>query len=293
MVTIGIAGGSPRQVPASDRRRRRRRHGDARRTAVGGTTPSATSACSPTRIHANSLAISVGRRPRPLAAVALVTVARRRRSGSSGSVGAGGITIQATGNHSAEVDAVNNAIGAIAIWATVAIARNERWVLATLSSTASMSSTGAVLVAADSHDTADANTPGGGGGGISISVMVPIASVSGATRARLDGDITGSTSIEVRATGENVVTATALVVGLSVIGISGAVANAELEDTGDVEAIVDAASSLTGSGLVMHHSGRATRSPPPRRSVRWASPLSVAIAVASDNGACSPGSAAT
>jgi hypothetical protein len=187
------------------------------------------------------------------AAVALVSLAglTTASAGASGPVGSGGIAVSANGTHDVSVEALNIAIGAFALGATVATATNERAVLASLSSTSAMSTTGAVLVAADSHDSATANTPGGGGGGISISVMVPVASVSGATRATLAGDITGSSSIEVRATGENVVKATAFVVGVSVIGISGAVATATLEDDADVEALVGDTAALTSSGDVL------------------------------------------
>ena len=256
MITIGIAGGL---AAAGAGIGIANVTGDTTATignvAVGGTSPVGhLNVTADSIIHASSLAVSVQGGGLALsAAVALVTVAgtTSATSGAHGSAGSGGITVHSTGDHSATVDAINIAIGAIAIGATVAIAKNERAVLATMSSTAAMSTTGAVLVAADSHDAATANTPGGGGGGISINVMVPIASVSGATRARVDGDITGSSSIEVRATGENVATATALVVGLAVIGISGAVADATIESDADVEAIVGSGSSLTSSGTVL------------------------------------------
>ena len=122
-------------------------------------------------IDASSLAISVQGGGLALsAAVALVTILgiTSATSGASGSVGGGGITISANGDHSADIDAINIAIGAFALGATVAIATNDRSVLATMSASAAMATTGAVLVAADSHDTATAFTPGGGGGGITI-----------------------------------------------------------------------------------------------------------------------------
>ena len=122
-----------------------------------------------------------------------------------------------------------------------------------MSAALAMSSGGAVLVAADSHDSATAFTPGGGGGGISITVMVPIASISGATRATLDQHITSSTSIEVRATGENAADARADVGSLSVFGASGAVAHASIDETAVVEAIVGA---QLDAGLVGPGQGR-------------------------------------
>ena len=213
-------------------------------------------------IDASSLRnLRAGWRPRPLrrcCAWSRSSGITSATSGASGSVGGGGITITANGDHSADIDAINIAIGAFALGATVAIATNDRSVLATMSASAAMATTGAVLVAADSHDTATAFTPGGGGGGISISVMVPIASVSGATRAQVDGDITSSTSIEVRATGENHVDAEAFVIGLSVFGVSDAVASATIESSAVIEAIVGSTSSFTSSGKVLvdaHHVG--------------------------------------
>jgi hypothetical protein len=189
-------------------------------------------------VQAGGLALS--------AAVALLTIlgVTSATSGASGSVGSGGISITASGDHSADVIAVNIAVGLFALGGTVAIAKNDRSVLATMSAAAAMATTGAVLVAADSHDTASAYTPGGGGGGISITVMVPIASISGATRARVDGDITASASIEVRATGENHVDARADIGSLAVFGASGAVALATIDTSAAIEALVGASSSL-------------------------------------------------
>jgi hypothetical protein len=211
------------------------------------------------QIDASSVAVSVqGGAAALSAAVAIVgiTGTTSATAGSTGTVGAGGITVQSDGDHTADVLAINIAVGAFALGATVAIATNDRAVLATMSSTASMSSTGAVIVAAHSHDTAKAFTPGGGGGGVSISIMVPIASVGGATRARVDGDITGSSSITVQATGENRVDASAIVFNLSLFGISGAVSHATLDSSADIEAIVGSSSSLSSSGNVLvdaHH----------------------------------------
>jgi hypothetical protein len=81
--------------------------------------------------------------------------------------------------------------------------------------------------------------------------MVPIASISGATRARVDGDITASASIEVRATGENHVDARADIGSLAVFGASGAVALATIDTSAAIEALVGASSSLASSGAVV------------------------------------------
>ena len=128
------------------------------------------------------------------------------------------------GDHSADVLAINIAVGAIAIGATVAIATNERSVLATMSATAAMSSRW--------RRARGGRQPRLGHG------VHPRRRWrrhqhhrDGADRQHLRGDarhldgiITSSTSIEVRATGENVVDATRWWSSLSVFGVSGAVA---------------------------------------------------------------------
>src|SRR6185295_18979371 len=119
---------------------------------------------------------------------------------------------------------------------------------AVLTATASLSTPGAVLVKAEATNRATADAPGGVGGGVSIAIMVPIALVTGDTRARVDGDITSSTGITVQAIGENVAEAHVIVIGVSVIGITGAVATAQVDS--DVEAIVGSSSSLASSRLV-------------------------------------------
>ena len=80
-------------------------------------------------IDASSFAVSVQGGGLALsAAIALVTIlgTTSSTSGASGWVGAGGVSITSNGEHSADVLAINIAVGAIAIGATVAIATNER-----------------------------------------------------------------------------------------------------------------------------------------------------------------------
>ncbi|MDX2379978.1 MAG: hypothetical protein QNM02_09510, partial [Acidimicrobiia bacterium] len=228
--------------------------------AVGSTTPvEHISVIADSNVDIDVFAVSVQGGGIALSAAIAVTTTSGTTSanlGANGSVGAGGIHVSANGTHAVNVLAINIAVGAFALGATVAIAANDRVVLATMSATASLSTTGAVSVIATSSDTAIAFTPGGGGGGVSISVMVPVASVSGATRARVDGDITSSTSITVQATGKNIVEAKADVGSLAVFGISGAVASATIKSDADIEAIVGSASTLQSSGAVLvdaHH----------------------------------------
>src|SRR4029077_16682715 len=140
------------------------------------------------------------------------------------------------------------ATGILAIGITVSRVNEARTTEAAMTSTSNLAVTGSVLVKAEASNKATADAPGGAGGGVSIAILVPIALVTGDTRARLDGTISSSTGVTVQAIGENVGTATVKVIGVSVIGITGAVATAEVDS--NVEAIVGSTASIASSGLV-------------------------------------------
>ena len=160
------------------------------------------------------------------AAVAIATLSGSTQASAAptGSIGSGGISVTANGTHYTNALSPNIAVGALAIGGTVAVSTNGRSTLATLGSDTNVSSGGSVLVKATGDNYAIARTPGGGGGGISITIMVPVATVSGATRAKLDGTLTTSTGVMVQAFGQNKADASALVANLAVFGITGAFA---------------------------------------------------------------------
>lgn len=205
-------------------------------------------------VDASSLAVSVQGGGLALSGVvAIITIVgtTSATAGSSGSVGSGGIHVRSDADQDVDVDAINIYGGLIALGATVAIADSDRASLATLSSTAAMSTTGAVTVVAEGHNTADALTPAATVGGISISVMVPIATVSGTTKAEVLGDILSSQSITIRGIGDHTAKAEAIVGSLALFGASGAVAVATIEADADIDAVVGSSSQLTSAGKIL------------------------------------------
>ena len=90
---------------------------------------------------------------------------------------------------------------------------------------------GAVNVVADARNVASANAPGGTLGLAGITIMLPTATVSGHTTARLDGAITGSGSVLVHALAENRARADVDILQVAIGGISGAYAKAEVTAT--------------------------------------------------------------
>jgi len=78
--------------------------------------------------------------------------------------------------------------------------------------------------------------------------MPPTATVSGHTDAELNGSVSSSASITVRADSENSVDAHAFVGSISVVGVSGAVADAEVTSGAYTDALVGG--SLNSSGAV-------------------------------------------
>src|SRR6266849_4521046 len=155
-------------------------------------------------------------------------------SGAHGRVGGGGVSVTAVGTADAQANTINVATGALAVGVTVAHAKNARNVEATLSSSSNIDTTGSVLVRATGTHTAEATAPGGSAGGVTIAILIPIAIVAGHTRAEVDGTISSSTGVTVQSIGENVATATVMVIGVSVVGLTGAVADAEMNQ--EVEA---------------------------------------------------------
>ena len=170
-------------------------------------------------------------------------------SGAHGTVGVGGVTVSATGSHTAKANTLNVATGALAVGVTVAHVSESRATLATVTSSGNISSGGAVLIAATATNEAEATAPGGAAGGVAIDILVPIAEVSGNTNAQVDGSFTNSTSISVQAHASNHAKASVLVVGVSVVGLTGAFAQATV--SGGVSAGVGSGATLGSSGAVL------------------------------------------
>ena len=90
-------------------------------------------------------------------------------SGAHGTVGSGGVTVSATGNHTAKANTINVATGGLAAGVTVAHVAESRATLATVTLSGNIATTGAVLVAATATNEAQATAPGGAGRGVSRS----------------------------------------------------------------------------------------------------------------------------
>ena len=111
-----------------------------------------------------------------------------------------------------------------------------------------ISTTGAFIVQADGTHRASATAPAGQGGIITISAMLPTATISGHTSARLDGTVSSSTKTTVSASAEHSADASAFVGSFSIFGVSGAFADAEVTKDAYVDAIVGG--SIGSSGEV-------------------------------------------
>ena len=102
---------------------------------------------------------------------------------------------------------------------------------------------------ATSDNNATANIPGGGGGLISVNIMVPTALVEGATKAHLDGDVTGGTTLLVRSRTSNTASATSHVISIGVLGGGvGITSDAEVTSDATSEASVGSTATVTLSG---------------------------------------------
>jgi hypothetical protein len=177
-------------------------------------------------------------------------------SGAHGS-DAGGMTVTASGDHSNVKAATINVAGGVgALAVTIRHAEDDRTTEAdtTASATpgAALSSGGAVSVTATATNEAQANDLGPNitlGGG-TLSVVYGIAEVGGATRVRLDGSVSKSSSITALAYGDDTANAPVFQLGVSVLGAGGIYSDAEITSGAGIEALVDSDASLTTSGAV-------------------------------------------
>ena len=107
------------------------------------------------------------------------------------------------------------------------------------------------MVKATASNTVDAEAPGGSAGGVAISIIVAVAQLSGHTKTTANGSITNATTITISAIADNTATANVLIVGVSVIGLSGGVAIATIDSGADITSTVGSTATLSGSGAIL------------------------------------------
>ena len=158
--------------------------------------------------------------------------------------------IRAQGTHSGiEADSFNIATGAFALGITRTEASDQRSTEAQMTG-GTITADGAFKVLANSTHKAYANAPGAAGGIVTLQAMLPKATVSGHTLARLDGTVAGSASTTVQADSQNSVNAVAFIASIALVGISGAFADAEVTNGAYTDAIVGSTGSIASSGPV-------------------------------------------
>ena len=180
-------------------------------------------------------------------------------SGAHGFVGTGGVSVIATGTHLVHTQTLNVNGGAISFGLTLALADNARSTEALVTSTGNITfvtppaaTPGAVVVKAESSNLADTSQliPQINIGAIAVSVMVRLATVSGYTRAQVDGDFAGASSITVQGIGWNRANAPVISVGFGLAALTGVFGSAEVTSSADIEAIVGSGASLGSTGQV-------------------------------------------
>jgi hypothetical protein len=147
----------------------------------------------------------------------------------------------------ADADAFVGGLGAVTIsgGAALGFITSTADVEATLASTASIHVTGAILVTALSDNDANADTDIGGGGVATFGKSATTAILEGGTKAQLDGDVTQSSGMTVRATSDNDAHAEAIVVALGVFANSKGLADAIVTGLANTEALVGTTAALS------------------------------------------------
>ncbi|HET7128249.1 MAG TPA: hypothetical protein VFJ93_04150, partial [Gaiellaceae bacterium] len=173
-------------------------------------------------------------------------------SGAHGSVGSGGFTVTADGTHDTSLLSVNVATGLGAVGVTVDKIENSRNTEAEVTGTGAINFTtpGAAKVQATASNSVSAFAPGGAFGGVGIAATIAIADLSGHTTTTVNGSITNATSILISSIADNTVTSETFIVGVSVVGISGALAEATIDDGANIQTTVGSGSTLSGSGTI-------------------------------------------
>ncbi|MHB1242915.1 MAG: beta strand repeat-containing protein, partial [Gaiellaceae bacterium] len=184
-------------------------------------------------------------------------VAAPTEAAFDGDVAAGAsLTVQARGSNSADANAnvVNiTLLGGGTGARADADVQSSAGVSATVGSGAQISVSGLVKLDAlltGVENRANAVAQGGSGGIFNGGSMEAEATISGAVLADLDGDVLASGSVLVLAGGGNWATADTFFVGISVVGLSGSGAQAEVTGSADVEALVGSSATIASSGDV-------------------------------------------
>ena len=196
-----------------------------------------------------SVTVGVGLGIGAAVAVSDLTGTTSASMGAHGPV-AGSVAVVANGHNSVDVTTINAATGGGAVGIAVAYAKDARVTSATFTSTGNINAGGDVNVNAISFNHATAFAPGGALGGIAVAVMLPFAFVTGATSATVSGTVTASASTTVSALGDQLASAEADVASISLVGVNGAFADAEITSGANVEAIVGSGATIGSSGLV-------------------------------------------
>src|SRR6185503_11465604 len=92
---------------------------------------------------------------------------------------------------------------------------------------------------------------GGSGGGFTITALLAFSVLSGHTRTTVNGDFAGASTITIQSIADNTATASSLLVSVSVAGLGGAVATAEITSAADIETIIGSTAVLSASGRVV------------------------------------------
>ena len=230
---------------------------------VGGTSPlGVVNVHAEDNTHPSTIAISIEAGAGAISgAVAFTDLsgATQASSGAHGSVGAGGMSVTAVGHHS-EVTAETFDIttGGLAVGVVIRNAVDDRTTeadtTASATSGAALSTTGAVIVSAvaANHATAKAYTgfPEIKLAGLAISVLYSLAEVDGATRVKLEGSVSRSSSITATAYGDNRAIAPVVQIEASVTGLGGIFAYATIGKGAAIEALVESDASLSSEGAV-------------------------------------------
>ena len=179
-------------------------------------------------------------------------------SGAHGAVGSGGMTVAAYGdNTSVTASTINIQVsGGVSLGLTIRHAQDDRTTEADTTASATpnvgLLTPGAVTVTATAQNDAQSKDlgPNISIGAGSIAVVYGLAEVGGATRVKLDGNVTGSSSITATASGEDQASSTVFQLGASIVGVGGVYADAEITSGAAIEALVGSDASLNSSGTV-------------------------------------------
>ena len=176
---------------------------------------------------------------------------------------AASVVVQASATNTATADTALIAVGLFSGGGAAADA--EVTSVADVSAGVGDSSTinipGSVLVTASSADHASATPTSAAVGAIAISFLLPTAKVGGATMASFDGQLTAGLNLTVRSRSSNIATATADLVNFNIGGVSGAVANAEIQAGADVFAGIGSDATVAITGAVLVDAGQTTPEP--------------------------------